>query len=170
MKATTYIFALLLAVLAGAMIWIVYQNRRPVRLFRKLVAKPIPASIKELKSYSTHSWFGNHTHVLKFNVDPEELAMFLAPEQFAKIGYVNYDGYFLSYGEMARHTHSFPLFGSEGSAPPWYTFREWMSYDAYLAKEEKAGYERTRLLLHNSDLNQAIFIDHQRKGTGIGKM
>lgn len=161
---------LILVLVISSILAAIYYVRRPGYLFKEVVLKPIPKSVKNIRATSKRSVVLNtgHTYVLGFDIGKEDLSLILGSEPFTEIEDVSYndDSGTFAFGTASRGMTITLYERNEGErAPEWFELNTWDNFRVYLVEDAGLGWYRMRLLLYREDLGRAYFIEHKMNGT-----
>jgi len=141
----------------------------PSQGFWRLVCKPIPKSVTEIKmDRRTRWWRGRHKYVFHFKIDEEDLSHILNSWPFQEIQHFKYnpETSMLSWEppdfKRLQPPSSRQLYNirSGESGPEWFNLEQWDSPKAYKYMV-RSDVHRLRLLVYNKKLREAYFIDYR---------
>lgn len=169
-KSRLFVPLVLALTTSSAVAYTFYCIAGPSLLFRKIILKPIPKSVRNIRATGKRSIVFNtgHTHVLGFNIGKEDVALILDSEPFTEIEHANYsdDSGIFSFGNTSRGmTIALYQLHEDERVPEWFKLGTWDKFGAYLVEQEGLGWYRMRLLLYREDLDKAYFIEYEMNGT-----
>lgn len=143
----------------------------PSQGFWRLVCKPIPRSVTEIKMDRLTRWRGWHRYVFHFKIDEADLSPILNSWPFQEIRHFKYNP---EYGSLSWEPPDFKslqpsshmqLYNirSGKSGPEWFNLEHWDSPKVYVYAV-RVDARRYRLLVYNKKLGEAYFIDYRSSG------
>jgi len=161
---------ILLFVMVAISIYNLKPPSSPSQGFWRLVRKPIPKSVNEIKmDRLTKWWRGWHRYVFHFKIDEEDLSHILNSWPFQEIRHFKYnpETSILSWEpidfkgslELPSSKQLYNI-GPGESVPEWFNLEQWDSPKAYKYMI-RSDVHRFRLLVYNKELGEAYFIDYR---------
>ena len=166
-------FLIFLFILLFVMVPISIYNLKPPSSpsqgFWRLVCKPIPKSVAEIKMGRLVGWLGRHRYVFHFKIDEADLSPILNSWPFQEIRHFKYNPETgslswepLDFFKNMQLPSSRQLYNirSGESGPEWFNLEQWDNPQAYIYIVSSDVY-RFRFLVYNKKLGEAYFIDYR---------
>ena len=159
---------LLLLVLVLALVWAATAYWvLPLRVFRKAILNPIPASVQRIRGAASNHGPG-HMYVLRFDISEADLRSILAAGQFKEVGYAECHGNMLVYGETRETAKPWEFSGAlpKMRPPHWCASADPNAFKAYVIEEIDVESAKllVRLLLYNQGIGQAYYVEYDGGG------
>jgi hypothetical protein len=139
----------------------------PSQGFLRLVCKPIPKSVTEIKMYRLAGWRGWHRYVFHFKIDEADLSPILNSWPLQEIRHFKYNPEtsilswepidFFKNLQLPSSRELYNIRSGE-SGPEWFNLEQWDNPQAY-KYTVRGEVRRLRLLVYNKKLGEAYFID-----------
>ena len=169
-KYLLIVLLILLFVMMAISIYNLKPPSSPSQGFWRLVCKPIPKSVTEIRMYRLAGWRGWHRYVFHFKIDEADLSPILNSWPFQEIQHFTYNPETgsLSWESLVKNlptssvTQLYNIRSGE-SEPEWFNLEHWDSPKVYVYAVRVAA-RRYRLLVYNKKLGEAYFIDYRSSG------
>ena len=143
----------------------------PSQGFWRLVCKPIPKSVTEIRMYRLAGWRGWHRYVFHFKIDEADLSPILNSWPFQEIQHFTYNPETGSLSWKSLYFKNLPISSvtplynirSGESEPEWFNLEHWDNPKVYVYAV-RGGARRFRFLVYNKKLGEAYFIDYRSSG------
>ncbi len=143
--------------------------------FGRLVVKPIPSSVHDIKlnrcEMSTRRARLNGERqwavVLRFAVSKDDLSQIIAAHALKRVDLTEYTYGRLQYGfrdgPNARHYSEIELYKKRRPAPRWFDLEQWRNIETYVLERDidGEGWMDVWLLLYNEQSGSAYFIRYE---------
>ncbi|NQT00744.1 MAG: hypothetical protein HQ580_01830 [Planctomycetes bacterium] len=134
----------------------------PPSFFRKVVLKPIPESVKNIK-FDRYRRFSEHRWILRFDLSKSDLPLIIDSGPFMEVPFFEYNEKYgvITFGESRHKRDTVPLYSpvDKWSPPDWFQLGQWENPKVYMM--EQKSFEGVRMLVYNEELSEAYFVDWQ---------
>jgi len=170
-KYLLIVLLILLFVMMAISIYNLKPPSSPSQGFWRLVCKPIPKSVTEIKMDRLARWHGWRRYVFHFKIDEADLSPILVSWPFQEIKHFKYSP---EHGGLSweppdfkslQHSSGIQLYNirSGESGPEWFNLEQWDSPKVYVY-DVRIDARRLRLFVYNKKLGEAYFIDYRSSG------
>ena len=165
---------LILLLIIGTCILVIHLHIGGRLLFKRLVARPIPKSVHEIRVDRCQissivdrlDGFRERAFILRFKIDREDLARIIEGRGFQSWENAKYSKGNLRYRSSDQFITNVKLYSANRDAPSWFDLREWTEFETYFVGRDKIGLRNVdvSLLLYNEQLGSAYLIKWEMSG------